>query len=245
MSAINQKEPPSLKALTEDQVTFFIENGYLNNVSILSDDQLTTLRREYDEVIEKGAQLGYLENLAAGGDNKSDEKQMLQLQSPSSANIYFHRLLYHEPLLDVVEDLIGPNIQLFHDQILYKPPRHGSEVYLHRDNTYWKCHPATVVTCWLTLDDAGADNGTMYVIPRSHVTNTSTGDEGDISDAVICEVSAGSALFHHCEMLHYSTPNASEKPRRALGLHYVTPGTRSPLVNVRVSLTHPILRMRV
>ena len=80
----------------------------------------------------------------------------------------YRQLLYYEPLLDIAESLIGPNIQLFHDQALYKPARHGGEVPWHQDNGYWRCTPANLVSIWMALDDADEENGCMNVIPGSH-----------------------------------------------------------------------------
>ena len=40
----------------------------------------------------------------------------------------FRELLYRQPLLDIATCLIGPNVQLFHDQALYKPAKIGEHV---------------------------------------------------------------------------------------------------------------------
>ena len=55
---------------------------------------------------------------------------MLQIMQMCERNLHYRRLLYNEQILDVVEDLIGPNIQLFHDRALYKAPRHGGPAFL-------------------------------------------------------------------------------------------------------------------
>ncbi|HET7179587.1 MAG TPA: phytanoyl-CoA dioxygenase family protein, partial [Chryseosolibacter sp.] len=38
--------------LSDEQVAFFNENGYLSNIRILSDDQVAQLNRELDEIKE-------------------------------------------------------------------------------------------------------------------------------------------------------------------------------------------------
>ena len=38
-------------------------------------------------------------------------------------------------------DLIGPTIQLFHDQALFKPAHTGGPIHWHQDNGYWQCEP--------------------------------------------------------------------------------------------------------
>ena len=96
--------------------------------------------------------------------------EMLQFMQISEHNLQFHQLTYHEGILDIIEDLIGPNIQQFHNQALNKPPHHGGPIFWHQDNAYWKClPPANLVSCWLTLDDVDLHNGAMQFIPGSHL----------------------------------------------------------------------------
>ena len=53
---------------------------------------------------------------------------MLQVSEMWQKNDIFRDLLLHQPLLDVATSLIGPNVQLFHDQALYKPSKVGGSV---------------------------------------------------------------------------------------------------------------------
>ena len=115
-----------------------------------------------------------LRNLAVVGDSEQDEtadrsEEMLQIMEMWRYDEVYRQLLYHEPLLDIAESLVGPNIQLFHDQALYKPARYGGEVPWHQDNGYWRCTPSNLVSIWMALDDADEDNGCMNVIPGSHL----------------------------------------------------------------------------
>ena len=107
----------------------------------------------------------------------------------------YRRLLYDDRILDMVEDLIGPNIQLFHDQALYKPARHGGPALWHQDNAYWRCSPPNLVSCWLTLDDVDVHNGAMQFLPGTHfrseeherlADNNALLDLGDKVDRLEC-----------------------------------------------------------
>ena len=152
------------KALTEEQVNDFWIDGYLGIGKILEDDEVELLRREYDREFERarnGLHPRYRSH--AIGDTK-----MLQIMQMCEYNIHFRRLLYDDRILDMVEDLIGPNIQLFHDQALYKPARHGGPALWHQDNAYWHCSPPNLVSCWLTLDDVDIHNGAMQFLPGTH-----------------------------------------------------------------------------
>ena len=170
----------------------------------------------------------------------------------------FRQLLYDGRILDIAEDLIGPNIQLFHDQALFKPAHHGGSVFWHQDNAYWQCVPANLVSCWLTLDDVNVANGAMHLMPGSHRTPLGhertkkggslldIGDQIDQTQASVVDLPAGGVLFHHCQTLHYTPPNNTDRQRRAFAIHFMPPGTRQAATGdfLQVSFGRPMLRMR-
>lgn len=248
--------------LHQEQIDFFWENGYLSYGKVLSDEQIELLRREYDIEFDKAWQKNDLRNLAIsdGADaetKKSAPVQMLQIMQMCERNIHFRRLCYEAKILDVVQDLIGPNLLLFHDQALFKPAHTGGAVFWHQDNAYGKCRPATLVSCWLTLDDVDKDNGAMQVIPGSHLkpilheqkeeTNALQEIKGvDENAAKVIDLPAGGCMFHHCQTLHYTQPNTTERQRRAFAIHFMPPGTRAANGEImRAGFSHPVLRMNV
>ena len=158
---------------------------------------------------------------------------------------------YDDRILDMVEDLIGPNIQLFHDQALFKPARHGGPALWHQDNAYWHCSPPNLVSCWLTLDDVDIHNGAMQFLPEEHerlADNSALldlGDKVDSSKAVVVPLPAGGVTLHHCQTLHYTAPNVTDRQRRAFAIHFMNPGTRSLRDIIWMWFEQPMLRMRV
>jgi ectoine hydroxylase-related dioxygenase (phytanoyl-CoA dioxygenase family) len=253
------------KALNQAQVDDFWREGYLKVGKILTDDEIATLRQEYDAIFAnaRAGKIGF-RNLAIDHTddletkNKAD-KQMLQIMQMCEISIQFRKLVYHERILDVIEDLIGPNIQLFHDQALYKPAYQGGPVHWHQDNAYWQCAPANLVSAWLTLDDVNRDNGAMQFIPGTHLqvvghdraqtSNTllDSGSHADASRAVVVDLPAGGITIHHCQTLHMTAPNTTANQRRAIAIHFMNPGTKSLRTNqyLPVSFGRPVLRMRV
>jgi ectoine hydroxylase-related dioxygenase (phytanoyl-CoA dioxygenase family) len=49
--------------------------------------------------------------------------------------------------------------------------------------------------------------------------------EADEARAVPIPLPAGSAMFHHCQTLHRTLPNRTERQRRAWVIHYMPSGT--------------------
>ena len=236
--------------LMPQEVEQFRREGYLGiDKRLIDDEHLTVLREHYDTLFaQKRGTIGEgLRNLAVVGESESDEdtdadEEMLQIMEMWRFNAEFRKLLYHEPLLDIAESLIGTDIQLFHDQALYKPAYHGGEVYWHQDNAYWRCNPPNLVSIWIALDDADEENGCMNVIPGSYLEGLEAHGraesekgklpallqvDADVDRAVPVPVAAGCAMVHHCMTLHQTNPNRSSRDRRAMVIHYMPSGTRN------------------
>jgi ectoine hydroxylase len=97
-------------------------------------------------------------------------------------------------------------------------------------------HAHEIATAILFLDDADGANGGLRVLPGSHRAGPAprARDEPtryladpariDASHEVLVEAPAGSLLLFGSLMLHRSTPNTSDRPRRALLLSYQPAG---------------------
>jgi ectoine hydroxylase-related dioxygenase (phytanoyl-CoA dioxygenase family) len=250
-------------ALTQEQIDAFTRDGYLPYKKILSDAEIELLRQEYDAEFARAETGGQWRNLSAAEGasvdaQKSAKTKMLQIMGMGERNIHYRKLLYDARILDVVQDLMGPNIMLFHDQALFKPAFHGGEVTWHQDNAYWHARPANLVSCWLTLDDVDESNGAMQVIPGSHLAPVwhekkneadilfNLEDQIDKSKAVTVSLPAGACMFHHCQTLHHTNPNTTPRQRRAFAIHMMMPGTRNSAgVVFRPDFHHSILRMTI
>jgi phytanoyl-CoA hydroxylase len=250
------------RSMTQDQIAYFREHGYVRIGKLLDDELIEQLRHEYDRLFAAARVDGRYRNLAMDDTDDIDAKanadgQMLQIMQMGERSILFHQLLYDQRILDIVEDLIGPNIQLFHDQALYKPAHNGEPVFWHQDNAYWQCLPAQLVSCWLTLDDVDVENGAMHVMPGSHLRATEhqrsaetgalldMGDQVDESKAAVIDLPAGGVMVHHCQTWHYTPPNRTERQRRAFVMHFMPPGTRRNTGEfLGVSFARPLLRAR-
>jgi len=260
-----------MSSLSTQQITSFHNQGYLQIGKLLDDELVDQLRDEYDRLFAEAREDGRYRNLAADNTDDIAEKrdadgQMLQIMQMCERSLLYRQLLYDDRILDVAESLIGPNIQLFHDQALFKPAQQGEAVFWHQDNAYWKCVPANLVSCWLTLDDVDVTNGAMHVIPGSHrmpVDHDRSGSTSALLDvgasvdkdqAVVVELPAGGVMFHHCQTLHYTPPNRTDRQRRAFAIHFMPPGTSrktrvdqpdAATEHLAISYSRPLLRARM
>jgi len=228
--------------LTDQQVDSYHENGFLVVDNVASPAEVAGLRQRTEEIAE-GQVAGFpassieLEPGARAGSIRTVRK----LNTCAQHDHVFLAHARHKAVLDIVEQLIGPDIKLFDSQCFMKPPG-GVEKAYHQDSAYFAIEPMELVTSWTALDDVTLDNGCMWVVAGSHrqgVLEHSepwfVGDRKDmrVPQALIDQsrerpitMSAGGCSFHHSLLLHRSTPNHSACWRRGLAVHYMSSRSR-------------------
>ncbi len=148
-------------------------------------------------------------------------------------------------ILDIVEDLIGPNILCWSSAFFAKPPKTKTYVGYHQDAAISGLQPHdNIIHIWLALKPATIENGCLRVLPRSHLDTilrlSPSNDDSNMllegSNAqpnasddqyVNIVLEAGEISLHHHRMVHGSGPNQSSGDRLGLSLTYMTPSTRN------------------
>jgi len=232
-------------ALAPEQVAFFHQNGFLLIDRFLGDGELERLRQAYGDTVERLRAEGTLRN-ASTADDSGDGNKVFQLRTAHLLHAAFLDHIRNPLFLDIVEALIGRDIQLVHYQGLYKPARAGGEVGWHQDDTYWPSSnaPEGSVSLWVPLDDASVENGCMWYVPGSHSKLLEHGKRWDPKDrkgfyyaienldprlaerAIPAEVKAGGIAIHSGGLVHGSRANRSDRERRALASHFINPKVR-------------------
>ena len=228
-------------APSQAQLDAFAAQGFLRWGPLLGAAEVAELRDEYDRVFAEAERAGTYRNLSAGDlvdaeARRAHPQQMLQIMQMCERSLAFRKLLYDQRLLAVVRAILGPSLMLFHDQALYKRARTGGAVNWHQDNGYWKCAPANLLSCWITLDEAVVENGAMQVVGGSHLAPLRHGKATETTallevptpapgTVTAVELPAGGCMFHHCQTLHYTAPNDTDRQRRAFTIHYMPTGT--------------------
>jgi phytanoyl-CoA hydroxylase len=146
----------------------------------------------------------------------------------SARNAACRRLNRDPRFLDILESIIGPNIEFLSDKVVFKSAATEFGTPWHQDWPYW--YGAHKWSVWLALDDATVENGCMKLLPGSqrsvaeHDGQARPGeafnrrlrqDAVDESQAVTAAISAGGAVFLHDLTLHSSYPNITGADRWA------------------------------
>jgi ectoine hydroxylase-related dioxygenase (phytanoyl-CoA dioxygenase family) len=141
-------------------------------------------------------------------------------------------------ILDMLEQLIGPDIVLWITRVLCKPAGRGREVPWHQDGEYWPMRPLATCSVWIALDLVSAANGCMRFIPgshkhdelyRHHVANRDNlvlnleldQDQFDEAQAVNVELEPGQMSLHDVRLIHGSLANSSGQRRAAFIMRYM------------------------
>ena len=231
--------------LSDEQVAYFHEHGYVAGIRILSDEQVETLRGELAEWFQAdhpGRELWYEYH-----SNESTDPSRVLFHALGAWRIKpgFHDILWNPAFTVPAAQLLGGSVRFWHDQLFCKPAKHGGVVAWHQDYSYWtRTQPMAHLTCWIGLDDATADNGCLQYVPGSHKWDLLpiTGLAGDmeairraLSDdqyerlqrPVAIELKKGEAAFHHPLLVHGSFANETDRPRRATVINVFRDGTHS------------------
>jgi hypothetical protein len=140
-------------------------------------------------------------------------------------------------ILDLVAQLIGPDIVLWGSQMFAKPGGDGMEVPWHQDGHYWPIRPLAAITVWIAIDDSTAENGCMRYIPGSHKSGVlshylderrdlalSRSIQKDLFDEAKAKdhsLLAGQMSLHDVFLIHGSNANRSSKRRAGLTFRYM------------------------
>lgn len=152
-------------------------------------------------------------------------------------------LVRNDAILDVIEDLIGPDILVYNATFFLKEAHTGDITDWHQDSTYFGLDPHEHVTAWIALSEASAQSGCMEFIPASPtwgqlrhaakavVNSINLGSQAvvesiDSSVTVAAPLHAGQFSCHNTRTLHRSGPNMAHDRRIGLGISYIPTAVR-------------------
>lgn len=136
-------------------------------------------------------------------------------------------------ILDMAEQLIGPDICMWNMSMFGKPALVGKRTPWHQDGIHWPISPMATCTVWIAIDASSRENGCVRFIPGSHkvqkllphhrndapdmLMNQELGaDQFDESQAEDLVLAAGQMAFQDIFIVRGSGANRSSHPRRAL-----------------------------
>lgn len=229
--------------LSDEQLAAYERDGYVVVEDLLPEAEVAALRERVREYTHGGRPLA---GIVAQVEPRVQRGE-LQVEHPGDGirkldrlvqeDDLFRRLGLNEGIVGIVAQILGPDLKLFRNSLMLKPPEVGSQKGMHQDSPYWPIEPMALCSCWFALDDATPENGCMAVIPGGHrrgplphvhVTDDFVVDPAccDPAEGVLAPVRAGGGLFFHSLLPHATAPNRSRKWRRAIALSYMASRAR-------------------
>ena len=232
--------------LSEEQIIFFEENGYLSGIKLLEDDQISRLKKELSEVMDPNHPNHDLLYEFHSNESADPDRVIFHSLGHWRMTPGFHDVLWNPAFVMAAHQLLGQkSVRFWHDQLFCKPAKHGGVVAWHQDFSYWtRTNPMQHLTAWIGLDDSSQENGCLQYIPGSHrwgllnkpvLTGEMEGIKAFLTEKqsrkldhpTPIEMKKGYAAFHHPLLLHGSFENNSDRPRRAFVLNVFADGTCS------------------
>ena len=151
----------------------------------------------------------------------------------------FNEFIKRDDLLNIVEDILGENIDCFLSQFIFKNPGAWNQPW-HQDSSYFPFDRAPQVGAWLATSAATKENGCLVILPGSHkeVIHEHLPDDRPGSNYGYTEIkdhdfkkemplflNTGDLLLFHSFLMHKSYDNKSNNRRTAMVYHFAETGT--------------------
>lgn len=256
--------------LSPDQIMHFERDGYLVVPDVIPVQIMDEVRAEYTTLLDKlygdwfandlvpvpPETLDFWGKLRTAYEARVDFFQPMDISLPGDQimpNTPFHigpavfDMLTAAPLLDIVEQLIGPELisnpiqhvrikppaeALKHDEI--RPHITFTDWHQDRGVTHAEADQTDMVTCWIAVTDATPENGCLQVQAQQpnqdmlpHCPRTQTGiAEGFIDEnaGIPLPVKAGGVILFHPLTPHASLTNTTDGFRWSFDIRFNAAG---------------------
>jgi ectoine hydroxylase-related dioxygenase (phytanoyl-CoA dioxygenase family) len=209
----------------EPRLARFQRDGFLVAPSFLDDDEAALLGK----VARADEQLA---RQAASRKDGSGGSIRLSVCNQLEDDMY-SAIVRCRRSVDAMERMLGGEVYHYHHKLIYKEAHTGGAWRWHQDYGYWYetfCLFPELASCMIAIDRADRTNGCLQVLKGSHLmgrlNHVQLGDQTAADpervaaaqerlELTFCELEPGDAVFFHCNLLHRSDANLSERQRWA------------------------------
>lgn len=231
------------KTVTEEDVRFFVENGYLIKEGLVAVDEIEEMRQD-TVAIARGAYP--CDGISPAPPTATDDevlRDILCIHQPHYISPVMRKYVQHPKICGALSQITAAHlpfwdgsVKCMQSMLFVKPPSFQGQAW-HQDEIYIPTRDRSLVGGWIALDDATIENGCLWVIPGSHrpgylypQRKHSNDEEFDFAPEsygfdeaveIPVEVKAGAVVFFNGYLLHRSRKNRGQVYRRVLVNHYM------------------------
>lgn len=225
--------PSDRGPLSQDELDAYRRDGFVVPAFRLADDRLAQLQRLTERLVAENPQMADAPIASphvpgSGPQAVKGDRAFLQIATQPD-------------ILDLVEQIVGPDIILWGTTMFYKKPRQANATPWHRDGFAWPIEPLATTSIWIAAYDSTVANGCLRCIPGSHAarqvgthdrsrrddlffSGALDGGEFDESTARDIELQAGQMVVFDVYTIHGARPNSGASVRAGYSLRFM-PGT--------------------
>jgi ectoine hydroxylase-related dioxygenase (phytanoyl-CoA dioxygenase family) len=231
--------------MTEEETTFFYENGYLIKEKAYDTQTVESMRREADFILElilnssiHSGRMSHRLDLTV-----TDEglPMVRKIQPIDDLSRTLHDVAMGDILLDSMRAMMNDEPILMEEKLNYKQPlgkkvdglkpqSSGDHFPIHQDWAYYahNGYPQEIVSSAICLDDCTPENGPLRIWPGSHKKALEHAPREGIKGLHVVPGSldedggmdvcapAGTVMYFHSLLAHNSRKNTSNSPRRIM-----------------------------
>ncbi|MCS7061920.1 MAG: phytanoyl-CoA dioxygenase family protein [Anaerolineae bacterium] len=231
------------KMLNDEQVRFFVDQGYLVVEDLVTPEELEELKRDTAFIARGGYPNPTLKPLPAEMSDAQVLRNILCIHQPHYISPVMLKYVKHPKICGVLSQITAAHlpywdgsVKCMQSMLFVKPPQFQGQAW-HQDEIYIPTRDRSLIGAWIAIDDATVENGCLFIIPGSHRSGYlfpqrphNNPDEFDFapesygfddSQEIPVEVKAGTVVFFNGYLLHRSRKNRSQGYRRVLVNHYM------------------------
>ena len=248
---ISTKIISNSKCLSEEQQNSWNNNGFILLKNFYPEDSCSEMNTAIKDIIdgmvspgdpfshayEKDGYIGIRE-MKPNPEAKTIHDEMSKIFRLHGKGV-FNDFIKNKRLLDLLEDILGKNIDCFLSQYIFKNPGAWGQPW-HQDSSYFPFDRYPQVGAWIATSPATIKNGCLVILPGSHkehlhehVPDDREGSnygyteikDQDFTNETPVTLETGDLLLFHSFLMHKSYDNESKSKRTAVVFHFAETGT--------------------
>ncbi len=239
------------KHLSENQEKSWNENGYILIPHFFSEEKCEEINQTVVNIVRSMVKRSeefnhaYIDQGHIGIREMKPLEKIRNIEDEMSKVFKLHQkgifneFIRSDDLLNMIEDILGENIDCFLSQFIFKNPGAWGQPW-HQDSSYFPFDRAPQVGAWLATSPSTKENGCLVVLPGSHkeaihehLPDDRPGSnygyteikDHDFKEEMPLLLNIGDLLLFHSFLMHKSYDNKSNNRRTAMVYHFAETGT--------------------